>query len=100
MVGLLVRVTDAYEVKRIDGESLAAAAKASGGQIVVVEDHWPEGGIGDAVLAALADRGVRDLRYRHLAVRKMPGSGKPADLLADVGIDATAIAKAVRELAA
>src|SRR3989442_798120 len=86
-----------------DGPSqmaLAAAAKATGGRIVVVEDHWPEGGIGDAVLAALADRGVRDLRYRHLAVRKMPGSGKPAELLADVGIDATAIAKAVRELAA
>src|SRR2546422_3819953 len=97
--GLRVRVIDAYSVKPIDGETLAAAAKATGGRIVVVEDHWPEGGIGDAVLAALADRGVRDLRYRHLAVRKMPGSGKPADLLADVGIDATAIAKAVRELA-
>src|SRR2546428_122041 len=98
--GLRVRVIDAYSVKPIDGETLAAAAKATGGRIVVVEDHWPEGGIGDAVLAALADRGVRDLRYRHLAVRKMPGSGKPAELLADVGIDATAIAKAVRELAA
>ncbi|OLD52664.1 MAG: transketolase [Chloroflexi bacterium 13_1_40CM_2_70_6] len=98
--GLRVRVIDAYSVKPIDGEALAAAAKATGGRIVVVEDHWAEGGLGDAVLDALADRGVRDLRYRHLAVRKMPGSGKPAELLADVGIDATAIAKAVRELAA
>src|SRR5207249_1628666 len=98
--GLMVRVIDAYSVKPIDGETLDAAAKATGGRIVVVEDHWPEGGIGDAVLAALANPGVRDLRYRHLAVRKMPGSGKPAELLADVGIDATAIAKAVRELAA
>src|SRR5439155_805698 len=57
--GLRVRVIDAYSVKPIDGETLAAAAKATGGRIVVVEDHWPEGGIGDAVLAALRDRPVR-----------------------------------------
>src|SRR5216683_3155702 len=78
-----VRVIDLYTVKPIDAETLADAARATGGRIVVVEDHWLEGGIGDAVLAALAERGFRDLHYRHLAVRKMPGSGKPAEMLDD-----------------
>jgi len=93
-----VRVIDAYTVKPIDAGALADAAKVTGGRIVVVEDHWLEGGIGDAVLAALAERGIGELRYRHLAVRKMPGSGKPAELLAAAGIDAGHIVAAVKEL--
>src|SRR5712691_5218697 len=96
---LAVRVIDAYTVKPIDAAALADAAKVTGGRIVVVEDHWLEGGIGDAVLAALAERGIGELRYRHLAVREMPGSGKPAELLAAAGIDAGHIVAAVRELA-
>ena len=98
--GVKIRVIDLYSVKPIDAPALAAAAAATGGRIVVVEDHWVEGGIGDAVLAALAERGVRDLRYRHLAVRRMPGSGKPAELLDAAGISARHIVAAVKELVA
>src|SRR5207248_10820647 len=83
---IAVRVIDLYSIKPIDAGTLVDAAKATGGRFVVVEDHWPEGGIGDAVLAALAEGGVREVRYRHLAVRKMPGPGKPAELLEAAGI--------------
>ena len=93
-----VRVIDLYTVKPIDAETLADAARATGGRIVVVEDHWVEGGIGDAVLAALADKGFRDLHFRHLAVRKMPGSGKPAEMLDDAGISTVHIVRAVKAL--
>src|SRR5438093_10169567 len=82
---IAVRVIDLYTVKPVDADALADAAKVTGGRFVVVEDHWPEGGLGDAVLAALAEKGIREIRYRHLAVRKMPGSGKPAELLDDAG---------------
>jgi len=95
-----VRVIDLYTVKPIDAETLADAARATGGRIVVVEDHWVEGGIGDAVLAALAEKGFRDLHYRHLAVRKMPGSGKPAEMLDDAGISTVHIVRAVKALLA
>jgi transketolase len=64
---------------------------------VTVEDHWPEGGLGDAVLEVFADRDERP-RVKMLAVTGMPRSGKPAELMAAAGIDATAIAAAVREL--
>ncbi len=93
-----VRVIDLYTVKPIDADTLVDAARATGGRIVVVEDHWAEGGIGDAVLAALADKGIRDLHYRHLAVRKMPGSGKPAEMLDDAGISTVHIVRAVKAL--
>src|SRR5438067_8120578 len=96
-----VRVIDAYSVKPIDADALIEAARTTSGRIVIAEDHWPEGGLGDAVLAALADadlRGAR-LRFAHLAPRDRPGSGKPAELIAAAGIDAAHIAAAVRELA-
>ena len=96
--GVAARVIDLYSVKPIDSDALVAAAKATGGRFVVVEDHWVEGGIGDAVLAALADRGVRDVRFRHLAVRKMPGSGKPAELLDAAGISTVHIVRAAKDL--
>jgi transketolase len=97
--GLAVRVIDVYSVKPIDSKTLLAASKATGGRFVVVEDHWAEGGIGDAVLAALAEAGEIGLRYRHLAVREMPGSGKPAELLDRAGISAAHIVAAARALA-
>jgi transketolase len=91
-----VRVIDAYSVKPIDADTLQAAAEATG-RIVTVEDHWPEGGLGDAVLSALADTDERP-RVLKLAVEEMPRSGKPAELMAAYGIDADAIARAVRQL--
>jgi transketolase len=95
-----VRVIDAYCVKPLDVAALIDAVRVTGGRLCVVEDHWVEGGLGDAVLAALAEAGVtRELaRFVHLAVREMPASGKPAELLDDAGISTRHIANAIREL--
>jgi transketolase len=95
--GIDARVIDLYSVKPVDAPMLRAAAEATGGRILTVEDHWPEGGIGDAVLEALSD-GEAPARVVRLAVREMPGSGKPAELLAAAGIDADHIAEAARSL--
>jgi transketolase len=92
--GISARVIDCYSVKPIDAETLRAAARECGA-IVTVEDHWPEGGLGDAVLEALADAPVP---VRKLAVREMPGSASPDELLADAGIDAQGIAAAAKAL--
>jgi transketolase len=94
--GITARVIDLYSIKPVDTETLQAAAEATG-RIVTVEDHYPEGGVGDAVLAALAENGER-ARVVKLAVTDMPHSGKPAELLAAFGIDADGIAKAARQL--
>jgi transketolase len=96
--GISFRLLDAYTVKPIDGRGIAEAVKATGGKLIVVEDHWAEGGIGDAVLAALANLGVNDFTYKHLAVREMPGSGTPGELLDAAQISSQHIAKAVREI--
>jgi transketolase len=90
------RVVDCYSLKPIDGETLVTAAEETG-RIVTVEDHWPEGGLGEAVLSALADQGAR-AEVTRLAVREMPRSGKPDELLAAYKIDAAAIADAARAL--
>jgi transketolase len=95
--GIGALVLDAYSVKPIDGATLMAAAEATGGPLVTVEDHRPEGGLGDAVLDAFADTDIPH-RVVKLAVREMPTSGKPAELLAAAGIDAAHIADAVRRL--
>ena len=96
--GIDARVIDLYSVKPVDAETLRAAAEATGGRIITVEDHWSEGGIGDAVLEALSDNGEVPPQVVRLAVRDMPGSGKPAELLAAAGIDADHIAQAARAL--
>ena len=88
---------DLYSVKPIDAETVRAAARETGA-IVTVEDHWPEGGIGDAVLDVLATEQPHPTVTK-LAVATMPGSGTPAELLAAAGIDAAHIADAARELA-
>jgi transketolase len=95
--GISARVIDLYSVKPVDAETLRAAAEATGGRVLTVEDHWSEGGIGDAVLEALSD-GEAPARVVRLAVREMPGSGKPAELLAAAGIDADHIVEAARAL--
>jgi transketolase len=97
--GIAARVIDLYSIKPLDLESLVAAAEATSGRLVTIEDHWPEGGLGDAVAAALAatDEPPRVVK---LAVRAMPGSGTPAELLAAAGIAAEQIAETVRLLLA
>jgi transketolase len=94
--GIRARVLDCYSVKPIDVEAVRAAARECGA-VITAEDHWPEGGLGDAVLEALAAADDRP-PVRKLAVRSMPTSGKPAELLRVAGIDAEAIAEAAREL--
>jgi transketolase len=95
--GIAARVIDLYSIKPLDSETLLAAAEATQGRLVTVEDHWPEGGLGDAVLAALADT-EEPPRVVKLAVQGMPRSGKPEELLAAAGIDAEHIAAAARRL--
>jgi transketolase len=97
--GIAARVIDCYSVKPVDTETLAAAAEATSGRIVVAEDHHPEGGLGSAVADALLAAGPGELHITHLAVREMPGSGSDAELLAWAGIDADHIAAAARKLA-
>jgi transketolase len=94
--GIAARVIDCYSVKPIDAETLRSAAEATG-CLLTVEDHWPEGGLGEAVLAALADVDERP-PVTVLAVSGMPGSGTPAELLAAAGIDAEHIASAARRV--
>jgi transketolase len=93
--GVSARVIDLYSVKPIDEETLRSIRTP----IVTAEDHWAEGGIGEAVLSVLSEVDDRP-QVRILAVREMPHSGKPAELLAAAGIDADHIAAAARELAA
>src|SRR5262249_61969563 len=78
-----VRVIDAYSVKPIDAAALVDAVRATDGRLIVVEDHWPEGGLGDAVLGALAAAKVtREVTaFRHLAVRSLAASATPKEQL-------------------
>jgi transketolase len=96
--GISVRVIDAYTIKPIDKETLKQAAQATGGRIVVAEDHWPEGGLGDAVLDAFAGTPENVVKVVKLAERDIPTSGTPAELLGAAGIDAEHIAQAAREM--
>ncbi len=94
--GINVRVIDLYSVKPVNKAALEQAARDTG-VLIVVEDHWPEGGLGDAVLEALAEHpnGI-DAKVVKIAVRDIPGSGKPADLMSQAGIDAAHIVAAVK----
>ena len=96
--GTEIRIIDAYTVKPIDKRTLMEAVKAVDGKLVTVEDHWPEGGLGDAVLDALATESLNGLHVVKLAVKDLPGSGTPAELMHAAGIDADAILKAVKSL--
>ncbi|HET9999808.1 MAG TPA: transketolase [Ktedonobacteraceae bacterium] len=96
--GIRARVIDAYTVKPIDEETLFAAADEAGNTFVTVEDHWPEGGLGEAVLEAFAQRDGALPRVVKLAVQSMPGSGTPAELMEEAGISAHHIVQAVRAL--
>jgi transketolase len=90
--GMPIRVIDAYSVKPIDAAGILSAAKETGGRIVVVEDHYDEGGLGDAVLNAVGNQA----RVVKLAVREIPHSGPPEALLDKYGISANHIIEAVK----
>ena len=100
--GITVRIIDAYSVKPIDVETLHQAARDTKGNLVVVEDHWMEGGLGAAVLDAFAGTSSiptyngPQLRLIKLAVLDMPSSGTPEELLHAAKIDADAIVEAVK----
>jgi transketolase len=94
--GIAIRVIDLYSVAPIDRDSLVAAGRATSGHLLTVEDHYAAGGIGDAVAAAVADAGMV---VHRLAVREIPRSGKPEELLDRFGISARHIVSAVRAVA-
>ncbi|MBG0739546.1 transketolase [Paeniglutamicibacter antarcticus] len=98
-LGIKARVIDAYSVKPIDRAALVEACKVTGSRLVVVEDHYPEGGLGSAVLEALANASVPPLRIAHLAVQGLPTSGRPAELLDAAGISSRHIVAAAQGLA-
>lgn len=95
--GLHVRVVDCYSIKPIPAELLRACADQTG-HLIIVEDHRPEGGLGEAVLSALAGDGGLLPRVTHLAVRTMPTSGTCEQLLERHGISARHIAEAVHQV--
>jgi transketolase len=94
--GIRVRIVDPFTVKPIDRETLLACARATGGRVVTVEDHYAEGGLGDAVADALS--GAHDVIMTKLAVREIPRSGKPTELMHRFGISADRIVAAVEGL--
>jgi transketolase len=95
--GISARVVDLYSVKPIDSATLVSAADATGGRVLVVEDHHPEGGIGSAVLEAFNDAG-HPVQIVHLAVRNLPGSGTAEELMDRAGISVGHIAEAAKKL--
>jgi transketolase len=90
--GVAIRVIDAYSVKPIDAETIVKSGRVTGGRIITVEDHYAEGGLGDAVAEAVAAAGFT---VERLAVREVPRSGPPEELLDRYGISARAIVEAV-----
>lgn len=93
--GINIRIIDLYSVKPIDTETLLSAASETNNTLITVEDHYPEGGLGDAVLDAVA---TADVRVHKLAVTGIPRSGKPEELLELHGISANAIARKVKDV--
>ena len=96
--GVAIRVIDLYCLKPVDAAALGEQVRATGGRVVTVEDHYPEGGLGETVIAALVAAGVQIAGVRQIAVRDVPHSGKPDELLDAFGISTRHIVRAVGEL--
>jgi transketolase len=94
--GIRARVIDLYSVQPLDTPTVLDAARETG-NLIVAEDHWAAGGLGDAVLEALADADS-EARVRRLAVHTTPSPGRPHEHLWRSGIDRTWIATAARDL--
>jgi transketolase len=95
--GIKARVIDLYSVKPVDVRTLREAVKATSGRLVVAEDHYPEGGLAAAVMEALSME-PKPPRVAHCAVKGLPGSGKPEELMNAAGIGPKQIAAAARKL--
>lgn len=95
--GIRARVVDLYSVKPIDTATLIEAVTATSGRLIVVEDHYPEGGLGSAILEALNDAD-HPVSFVHLAVHNLPGSGTPDELMEEAGISSRRIAEAARQI--
>ena len=93
--GTNIRVIDLYSLAPIDRDGLVKAGRATKGRLITVEDHYAAGGIGDAVAEAVAGAG---LTVRRLAVREIPRSGKPEELLERFGISAKHIVEVVKNV--
>ena len=93
--GIGITVIDAYSIKPLGRDVIKAAAQKTGNTVITVEDHYIEGGLGDAVAGELSVDGIK---VHKLAVTALPRSGKPAELLAHFGIDAAGIVKKVKSL--
>ena len=98
LAGIAIRVVDLYCVKPLDGGALGREVAAAGGRLVTVEDHWPEGGLGEAVLHALAAAGAAPERFRLLAVKGLPHSGRSDELVEAFGVSARHIVEAVKAM--
>lgn len=96
--GVAIRVIDLYCLKPLDAAALGAHVRATGGKLITVEDHYPEGGLGEAVVSALATAGVALSKVVSLAPREVPRSGKPDELVDAFGISARHITAAVEQL--
>jgi len=94
--GIGITVIDAYSIKPLGADVIRDAAAKTGNLVVTVEDHYAEGGLGDAVAGELSASGVK---VHKLAVTELPHSGKPDELLAKYGIDAASIVRKVKSLA-
>jgi transketolase len=93
--GIGITVIDAYSIKPLGKDVIKAAAQKTGNTVITVEDHYLEGGLGDAVAGELS---VDEIKVHKLAVTSLPRSGKPAELLAHFGIDAAGIVKKVKSM--
>lgn len=96
--GIAARVIDLYSIKPIDRDTLIEASQVTDSRLVVVEDHYPQGGIASAVLEALADAPVPALKVAALGVSGLPTSGRSAELLDGAGISARNIVASARRL--
>jgi transketolase len=95
ITGIFVRVIDLYSIVPIDRATLIDSARATQGRILTVEDHYAHGGLGDAVLSAVGSEGIR---VHKLAVRAIPHSGKPEELVDHFGIGARTIVDTAKQI--
>lgn len=94
--GISIRLIDPFTIKPLDVQTILSSAKETGGLVVTVEDHYPEGGIGDAVAGALASE--PGITVHKLAVTEIPHSGQPDELMSRYGIDAAHIVAKIKQL--